>query len=186
MSFNIPPYIKISILALCSLTLLTLSGCDPFKSMSDEAQMVLKSKKGLVRDIQFDQSIDEIKAIEKLTVSEAFSNYLLYSQLLEGDTATKMEVEYFFNKQDQLDYVAINCQIPDSAQADVVREDLKGFLEKKYGPSEQDEYGWYVWEFKDEKGVPGYIEVELSSQTEEGQTGISLEFVKYYDFETPE
>ncbi|HXH18990.1 MAG TPA: hypothetical protein VNJ07_07885, partial [Chitinophagales bacterium] len=94
-----------------------------------------------------------------------------------------LEVEYFFNKNDQLDLIIAFYNLTDSTQLHPLAGELRRYFERKFGRARQDEMGWYHWELDDRTGEKGAIEISLTGETEEGYRGIELELSKYYEHE---
>lgn len=145
---------------------------------------MVKTKKKLFRGLSFDMTLAQVKETEDLNPELEYRDYLRFKILADSIAAGEsVDVEYFFNKKDQLDLMIAFYNLSGTDDIQPLINELKNFLENKYGRAKQDELGWYHWEFDDRKGEPGTIEINLVGETEEGYRGVELELIKYYGYE---
>ena len=144
--------------------------------------MVIKDGTGLLRGIELDLSVADVRKIEKDSLNEETTTFLGY--LVPGkEKGEKMEVEYSFNEQGKLDLMSVFYYLDKDDDAEHMVAALKKYFEKKLGPSKKDELGWYTWQFRDKKGLPGDVEIVLNKKVEAKSKVVDLEIVKYYDSE---
>ena len=145
---------------------------------------MLKSKEEMFRGLDFDMSLQEVKEKETLPPDLEYGDYLRYHILADSVSAGEsMDVEYFFNKNNRLDLMIAFYNLRDKDVLHPLADELKRYLERNYGRPQQDELGWYHWEFDDKTGENGTIEINLVGETEEGYMGVELEMTKYYENE---
>jgi len=163
---------------------LLLASCRDFKHLDSRSKLMLKTKEQLFRGLDFDKPIDEVKKSETLQPEMQYADYLKYRIGADSIAAGEsVEIEYFFNKKNQLDLMIAFYNISDSAAIHSMADNLMGYLETKYGRPKRDELGWYHWEFECKSGEPGTVEVNLVGETEKDYMGVELELIKYYSYE---
>ncbi|GIV33160.1 MAG: hypothetical protein KatS3mg031_0695 [Chitinophagales bacterium] len=162
----------------------SFAGCDAYKSLSPRGKLMIKNKETLFRGVHFDSSISTVKALEEITPELEYNDYLRYNISADSIAAGEsLEVEYFFNKKDQLDMIIAFYYVTNKNAIKPLTEELRRYFEQKIGPARRDESGAYHWELPDEQGLKGTIEINLTGETEEGYMGVELELIKYYEYE---
>lgn len=175
-------YNRSCFLLLCII--IYLGSCNDFKRLSPRSKLIINTDKEFFRGLDFDTGIENVKAIEKARLAEEFTDYLRYR--IDADSLGKkeyVEIEYFFNKANQLDLFLVFYALSQPADIQPLITELKAYFEKRYGKAVNDELGWYNWEFRDETGIPGTIEIKLVGEKDEGYLGVEIEMLKYYEFE---
>ncbi len=171
-------------LLFLSVIVLFFCGCNDFKHLSDRGKLLVKTKEQLFRGVDFDMKLNEVRELEEIQPHTEYADYLLYR--ISGDSIGKgetIDVEYFFNKKNQLDLIIAFYNLSDKTTIRPLVQELKGYYEKKYGKPKEDEFGWFHWEIRDKSGEKGVIEINLVGETEEGYMGVELELIKYYEYE---
>ena len=172
---------KYSGLGLVILALILIAGsCSPFQMMDKRSKVLAANKEGVIRGMYFDLPIDSVKKLEMLPLIEEQPDYLRYIMIPEDFPQDTLEVEYIFNGDLILDFIAINYRTPEDDDIKDMTGNLKEFFEDKYGSCRQDELGWHTWDLKDTIGIPGTIEIVLKSETQPEYKGVKLELVKYF------
>ncbi len=173
-----------SALLLAVSLLVIFSSCIDFKHLSRRGKLLFKSKQKTFRGIHFDMSLQNVKEKEELKPDIEYKDYLHYTIQADSIVAGEsLDLEYFFNKDDRLDMMIAFYNLADENAIHEFADEIKSYLERKYGRPRQDESGWYHWEFADKGSVPGSIEINLMGETEKGYMGIELELIKYYENE---
>ncbi len=168
---------------LCALALL-LASCNDFKHLSNRGKLMVKTQHNLFRGLSFDSNIQDVKLTETHVPDLEYPDYLRYRIAADSVAAGEsLDVEYFFNKKNQLDLMIAFYNISDSTAIHPLADELMRYLEREHGRPKQDELGWYHWEFQDKKGEPGTIEINLVGETEAGYMGVEVEMIKYYAYE---
>ena len=138
----------------------------------------------MFRGIQFGTSLEEVKGKENLNPDIEYGDYLHYylnaDSIAEGES---VDIEYFFNRNDQLDMVIAFYNLTDKETIHPLADELYRYLERKYGRPRQDELGWYHWDFEEKNNESGTIEINLVGETEPGYMGVEIEFIKYFENE---
>lgn len=175
---------KLSYYSLLCLAGLLLFACNDFKHLSKRGKLIVKTKENLFRGLNFDLSLQDVKQAESISPEKEYTDNLHYQFLADSIAAGEsLDVEYFFNKKNQLDLMIAFYNISDSNAIHPLVEELMCYLEREHGRPKQDELGWYHWEFQDKKGESGAIEINLVGETEAGYMGVELEMIKYYAYE---
>jgi len=160
------------------------SACNDFKHLSKRGKLMVKNKHKMFRGLDFDMPLTEVKKSEGTQPDMEYPDYLRYrfaaDSIAPGES---LEVEYFFNKKDQLDLIIAFYNLTDTEEIKPLADELKRYLERDYGRPAQDEFGWYHWQFDDKTGEKGTVEINLAGETEEGYKGVELELTKYYEYE---
>lgn len=168
---------------LCAAALL-LFACNDFKHLSQRGKLLVKTKQHLFRGLHFDATIEEVKQAEAITPQKEYPDNVSYRILADSIApGESLDVEYFFNKKNQLDLMIAFYNLSDSNAIHPLVDELMRYLEREHGRAKKDEHGWYHWEFPDKKGEPGTIEINLVGETEAGYLGVELELIKYYAYE---
>lgn len=175
---------KVFIVSLGVALLLLISSCTPFDRMNDQAKDWLKTEEGFFRGISFDVSPEEVQKTEDALITEAGEYYLSYEQVPDR-MGEHIEIEYSFNNDKKLDFIATYYVLPDAETVEAVTKSVQSYLDKKYGEGKKDELGWHIWEIDDKTGEPGTIEIVMNSDIDmAGESyGVDMEMVKYYDYE---
>lgn len=173
---------KITIVVL--LLMAVIQACSSYDRLGEDGQTLIASKEGLFRGLNMDVSPTAVKQHETAEIFEESEFYLGY-QIVEPEKGKHLEIEYSFNNDNMLDFIATFYHLPSEKEAIDLTNSLRQYLTDKYGPSKEDELGWYTWQIKDETGEPGTIEVVLLSDIDNANAeyGVDLEMVKYYDQE---
>lgn len=175
---------KFSYPLVACLVLFLLASCNDFKHLSNRAKLMVKVKDNLFRGIDFDLSPEQVKQAEAITPDIEYPDNLRYKIGADSIAAGEsLDVEYFFNKKHQLDLMIAFYNISDSAAIYPMVDELMRYLQREHGDPKKDELGWYHWEFPDNTGEPGTIEINLVGETESGYMGVELELIKYYAYE---
>lgn len=161
-----------------------LASCTSFDRLSDPAKDWLKTDEGFFRGMSFDMSPAEVQQLEQAIVTEAGEFYLSYEVVPERQ-GEHIEIEYSFNNDKKLDFIATYYMLASAEAVQDLTQTVKVYLDKKYGKGKEDELGWHTWEVRDDKGEPGVVEIVLNSDIDmaEGDYGVDMEMVKYYDYE---
>lgn len=164
--------------------MLMVSSCKPFDRLNDQAKDWLKTDEGYFRGISFDVGPEDVQKTEDALVTEAGEYYLSY-EIVPDRQGEHIEIEYSFNNDKKLDFIATYYMLPDAESVESVTKSVKAFLDKKYGKGKEDELGWHIWEIKDNSGEPGTIEIVMNSDIDMAGNsyGVDMEMVKYYDYE---
>ena len=177
--------IKFYFIALISTCyFLAETSCNNLNQLDPRAKLVIKSTDKMLRGVQFDESLKAVKNYEDGELIKEFEDYLSFK--INLDTiypGEQIDAEYFFNNRDQLDLIIVFYSLQNKNEIEPLVTDLKQYFERKYGIANEDEIGWYNWEFESKTGLPGSIEINLVSETEEGYMGVEVEMLKYYEFE---
>lgn len=170
-------------IALLTMTAL-LQACSPFDRLGEDGKLLLGSDEALFRNIDMDVNPTVVKQTETASLTEESEFYLGYEQL-PGADGQHIELEYSFNNDNKLDFIAAYYKMPDEQSVTELTAALEKYFDKKYGDSKEDELGWHIWTFADAKGEPGNIEIVLNSDIDnaEQEYGVDLEIVKYYEYE---
>ncbi|MDZ4847357.1 MAG: hypothetical protein SH857_17625 [Chitinophagales bacterium] len=164
--------------------LLLFASCNDFKHLSNRGKLMVKTKQDLFRGLNFDVTLQDVKQAEAISPELEYPDNMRYhivaDSIAEGES---LDVEYFFNKKNQLDLMIAFYNISDSNAIHPIVNELMRYLEREHGRPKQDELGWYHWEFQDKKGEPGSIEINLVGETEAGYMGVEVEMIKYYAYE---
>ena len=144
----------------------------------------MHSKEKTFRGLHFDLKKETVKSAEIAKPEAEYDDYLRYNLLADSvASGESLELEYFFNKKDQLDLIIAFYNTGSSEVINSVIDELKDYFENRYGTARKDENGFYHWEFDDKGEIPGTIEIHLTGETEEGYMGIEIELLKYYQDE---
>ncbi len=171
-------------ICLISILLLAFTGCNEFKNLSPRSKIIVKSKEMLFRGVDFDYTIQSVKAAEEIEPELEYKDYLRFKIKADSiGSGESVDLEYFFNKKDQLDMIIAFYNLTDKSRIEPLANELKRYFERKFGRAQQDEMGWYHWEMTDKSGLTGTVEVNLIGETEEGYMGLELELIKYYENE---
>jgi len=163
---------------------LLFASCNDFKHLSNRGKLMVKTKNNLFRGLNFDLDIQQVKQSEAIAPELEYPDNLRYRILADSVAAGEsIEIEYFFNKKNQLDLMIAFYNISDSNEISPLADELMRYLEREYGRPKVDEAEGYHWEFQDEEGEPGTVEINLVKETEEGYMGVELELIKYYIYE---
>lgn len=175
---------KISYYGILCVFALLLVSCNDFKHLSQRGKLIVKTKQHLFRGLNFDSSIEDVKQSEALSPETEYPDNVRYhiaaDSIAPGES---LDVEYFFNKKNQLDLMIAFYNLSDSNAIHPLVNELMRYLEREHGRPKKDELGWYHWEFQDKKGETGTIEINLMGETEAGYMGVELELIKYYAYE---
>lgn len=173
---------KITIAIL--LLMAVIQACSSFDRMGEDGKVLIASKEGFFRGLNMDVSPTVVKQHETADLYEESEFYLGY-QIVDEANAKHLEIEYSFNNDNMLDFIATFYHLPTEKAANDLTQSLKNYLTDKHGPSKEDELGWYTWQVKDTQGEPGTIEIVLLTDIDNanGEYGVDLEMVKYYDQE---
>lgn len=173
---------KISIAVL--LLMAVIQACSSFDRMGEDGKTLIASKEGLFRGLNMDISPTAVKQHETADLFEESEFYLGY-QIVDEETGKHLEIEYSFNNDNMLDFIATFYHLPNEKAANDLTNTLRKYLTDKHGSSKEDELGWYTWQIKDIQGEPGTIEIVLLTDIDNAtkEYGVDLEMVKYYDQE---
>jgi hypothetical protein len=164
---------------LCLLTL--FASCNGL-FMDKRTKAVIKSGDGLLRGVELDMTLPQVRAIETDTLVEENASFLGYVRERKRGK-DHLEVEYSFNPEGKLDLIMIYYYMEKEEDAKKLVADLKEYFDKKIGASKTDEMGWQVWEYPDKKGLAGNVEIILNKKVDEQGRVVELEIVKYYQAE---
>lgn len=164
--------------------LMLLVSCDQFQKLDKRSKLIAASKEGVIRGINFDISQDSVRKLETLSPTVDEDGFLSYSLVPEEFPNDTLKVDYMFNRDNQLDIIAIDYKTNDQEGLKEISENLRGLFQKRYGKGRTDELGWNTWDFKDSSTVvPGTIEIVLLVENDPEYQGVKLELVKYFDEE---
>lgn len=175
---------KLSYYCILGVVAALFVSCNDFKHLSNRGKLMVKTKQPLFRGLHFDATIQDVRQAEAIAPEKEYPDNLRYHLLADSIAAGEsLDVEYFFNKKNQLDLMIAFYNISDSNAIHPLADELMRYLEREHGRAKKDELGWYHWEFPDKKGEPGTIEINLVGETEAGYMGVELELIKYYAYE---
>ncbi|MBK6276139.1 MAG: hypothetical protein IPF58_16290 [Saprospirales bacterium] len=136
----------------------------------------------ILRNVNFNVSLDEVKKIEQAKLYETTADHLFYEFIYPKDSSAFSEyanVQYFFNENNQLDIITTDIYLNDSAQVAQTKKSFEQYYTKRYGKSERDEKGYDIWngEFTDTKTKKDFNYSVALTELEE-EVGIKIEYLK--------
>lgn len=168
------------------LILMVLSSCRQKPEVSEYGQNfqhIFVSDSGHFRGVNIGDDIERVKQIEKGTLIEEQSNYLLYQDKLDEDD--KFDVAYYFDKSG-LYTINFRGNFESETKSREVFNSFHDYYSKVYGkPQKQEAYS--VWKTK--SNLSDHIEIALinhdiskethGQKTEKGGGFISLSIMNY-------
>ena len=111
----------------------------------------------ILRNVNFNVSLDEVKKIEQAKLYETTADHLFY----------------------ELDIITTDIYLNDSAQVAQTKKSFEQYYTKRYGKSERDEKGYDIWngEFTDTKTKKDFNYSVALTELEE-EVGIKIEYLK--------
>lgn len=162
---------------------LLAASCGPFQRLDKRSKLIAVSKEGIIRGANFDIGPDSVKKIEGIAPAIEQDRFLSYSFAPDNFPQETLKVDYLFNVDNQLDFIAIDYRTNDDEAIKDITNNLRDFFRKRFGDGRVDELGWSTWDFKDTIGVPGNVEIILINETDPAYKGVKVDLVKYFEGE---
>ncbi len=136
--------------------------------------------KSMFRSIQFDMDLVSVKNKETESLVSSAKDYLRYEiREVFNNTNEYIEIEYLFDK-DRLDRIMVYHALENKEEVASLLHDLHAHFTNRFGKGINNEFGWMTWEFEDNNGLPGVIEIMINGNSNQGDHGVDIEMVKYY------
>lgn len=136
----------------------------------------------VLRGINFNETSDAVKKIEKAKLYESTSDHLFYEFTYPKDSTPFSEyanLQYFFNEENQLDIITADIYLSDSIQEIKLKNTLTEYYNKRFETVEENESEYPVWKavFEDVKADKKY-NYTISLKEVSDDFGVSLEYMR--------
>lgn len=134
------------------------------------------------RGINFNETSDAVKKIEKAKLYESTSDHLFYEFTYPKDSTPFSEyanLQYFFNEENQLDIITADIYLSDSIQEVKLKNTLTEYYNMRFETDDENESEYPVWKatFEDVKEDKKY-NYSISLKEVSDDFGVSLEYMR--------
>jgi hypothetical protein len=139
----------------------------------------------VLRDINFNMTIDEVKKTEPSRLYEATTDHLFYEFSFPTDSTAFSEyanIQYSFNENNQLDVITNNIYLNDTFQQQKLKNNLLQYYNQRFGESEINSNKDEVWKgvFKDKITTENYgytvSVINLEDDQDINAIGLTIEY----------
>lgn len=134
------------------------------------------------RGINFNETSDAVKKMEKAKLYESTSDHLFYEFTYPKDVTPFSEyanIQYFFNEENQLDIITTDIYLTDSIQEIKLKNTLTQYYNMRFKEEDENESEYPVWKatYEDIKNDKNY-NYTISLKEVSDDFGVSLEYMR--------
>lgn len=144
--------------------------------------LITDNPEGIFKNVNFDFTIDDVKATENAQLYEATDDHLFYSYNFPKDTSLFVEyadIKYFFDENKILKIISTTIYLNDSIQETGLLQNFHDYYTEKYGDDKTDDYKYSTWNATAEsKSTKGKYYFNIGLKELGNEYGVTLELLR--------